>query len=585
MKGRQRAKPFASVLVLAMWLAVPDAMRASWGQDLSGLKAYSQSQKPFAAPEFLNSPADDADSKAVDPFPCNVGSGGDRMLLNELRISGNALVPASEFAAVKACYQGQYVSTEDLARARDTITDIYISKYRMISSGAVLAPVQPDLPRGVVDIQIIEGRVGEVRIDRTDQAGLDRVSDSYVLDRFGVQPGDPVVLSVFEDRFRRLLDDPALKQINAELLPGATQGEAVVAIKAKQAAPFRIQFEVANDRSPSVGGERGSVELLARNAFVSGDVFVIEAGRTAGALDGRISYAMPLTASGLNLEFDLDASKSELVEEPVNELDILSESVSSSLKLAFPVLRENTPEMSLNLRVSGGLNFEFGKTSLGGAPFSFSPGANNGRTEYWSSVLGAELTDRRPDSVFAMSLGVEYGLKANLPLVTGVNTPAEDFFLVTAQAQYVRKLDDDGLSLILRASGQWADEPLFVSDKFSAGGLGSVRGYRRNAALGDFGVAGTVEIDWPAVETGLGQPGRKDLRLFVFSDVAHLWDNDANGVEQARLWGAGGGIEWTPEDYVTLRLTYGEAIDRVDLTAKETLQDKGVYFQLTLRPE
>ena len=139
--------------------------------------------------------------------------------------------------------------------------------------------------------------------------------------------------------------------------------------------------------------------------------------------------------------------------------------------------------------------------------------------------------------------------------------------------------------MLFRADGQYTDGPLFVPDRFSAGGLDSVRGYRKNRALADFGLTVSAELQRPLFATGISDtPGSKDVSVFAFLDAAHFWNAGPTPPDINRLSGIGGGIAWTPTDWASTRLTFAKALNELPAPAEEDLQDQGIYFQISLRP-
>jgi hemolysin activation/secretion protein len=356
-------------------------------------------------------------------------------------------------------------------------------------------------------------------------------------------------------------------------------------LKVREADRFTLQANLANERSPSVGGDRASLEAFLRNALYDGDLLKGEVGATQGTWDASVAYSLPLSADGLLLSTAIDYSHAKAIEEPVNDLDILSESLSVSTGISYPVFRDNGSDIAQKLVLSTSLNFQHSETFLGGIPFPFSPGSVDGTTQYLSAVAGAQYTIRSPETVLALGADIKLGLAALEDDIVTPATPRTNFWLAAARAQLVHRLDDNGLQLVLRADGQYTDGPLFVPDRFSAGGLDSVRGYRKNRALADFGLTASAELQRPLFATGLvSGPERKDISVFAFIDAAHFWSAGPTPPEVPRLTGAGGGIAWSPADWLSARVTLAEPLNDLRKPASEDLQDKAAYFQLTVRP-
>jgi hemolysin activation/secretion protein len=101
--------------------------------------------------------------------------------------------------------------------------------------------------------------------------------------------------------------------------------------------------------------------------------------------------------------------------------------------------------------------------------------------------------------------------------------------------------------------GQVASGPLINNEQFAGGGLGSVRGYLEATALGDYGVAGTLEFRSPTLIGGgeNDHPGRTpddEWRFHAFVDAAMLGIYDALPGQESRTrlasMGLGSRLRW-----------------------------------------
>ena len=79
--------------------------------------------------------------------------------------------------------------------------------------------------------------------------------------------------------------------------------------------------------------------------------------------------------------------------------------------------------------------------------------------------------------------------------------------------------------MLARLSSQVSNEPLISNEQFAIGGVDTVRGYSESCALGDQGVAGTLELRTPPLTKYLTlQPGT--LFGHVFLDSGHVIISD-----------------------------------------------------------
>ena len=98
-----------------------------------------------------------------------------RVLIRDIRITGNTVVPGAELDRIAEPYKGRQLSFADLERLRDQLTLAYIQR-GYVSSGAVI----PDqtVRDGVVEIRIVEGTLGAV-----DAKTEGRLRQGYIASR------------------------------------------------------------------------------------------------------------------------------------------------------------------------------------------------------------------------------------------------------------------------------------------------------------------------------------------------------------------------------------------------------------------
>jgi hemolysin activation/secretion protein len=107
-----------------------------------------------------------------------------------------------------------------------------------------------------------------------------------------------------------------------------------------------------------------------------------------------------------------------------------------------------------------------------------------------------------------------------------------------------------GFQVFAKLQGQAADKPLVNSEQFSAGGLGTVRGYLESEELGDNGIAESLEFRTPSLGDFLGK-AVDDWRFYVFGDAAQLTIDDAlpRQQEKFKLASVGAGTRVKLQDH------------------------------------
>ena len=223
-------------------------------------------------------------------------------------------------------------------------------------------------------------------------------------------------------------------------------------------------------------------------------------------------------------------------------------------------------------------------TFLLGTPFSFSPGVQNGVSKVTVLRLRQSWTDRSRDQVVALRSTFNFGLPTLGATVNPAPLPDTRFFDWLGQAQYARRLRDDGTELLLRGDLQLSRNPLLPIEQFAVGGMDSVRGYRQNLLVRDAGLDASIELRvpiWqppsPTESIDLGP-----VTLAPFVDYGRSWNVDQPTPSLQFIASIGIGLLWDPVPWVHAAAYYGHALKREAPQPSSNLQDKGIYFRLTI---
>ncbi len=461
---------------------------------------------------------------------------------------------------------------------------------------------------GVLHLELIFGRLtdpgdgGLVGVS-WGAGGARGLTPDYVTDR--MRPVGDVPLNAFsvERAFRLLSESPAIATVRADLRPGARAGEATLALTVDPAERTDLYFNFANSRSPAVGGQRGAIGGSIRNLIMAGDLASAEAGITAGQPDASASYQLPVLGTRTTLILRGGYNRASVVDRPLLPLDISArdwnvEGGLNQLLVAEPLTPRPTGGWRAARSISVGWRLAHRETQtfLLGQPFSFAPGAVNGRSDYTALRLVADWVERGISQVTALSLTLTQGLAGSRVMPTNAadaadllrRVPKTDFRAALIQASHARRLTGKGLELRLRVTGQWADGLLYSGERLAVGGEFTVRGYRETLALVDRGVVGSVELYQPVSLSGRGASANGvNLAAFgvsVFVDGAILSNALDPQPQPSELASVGASLAWIPSDAFTARVGYAHALIEARQVGSRDLQDRGVQFRLTFHP-
>ncbi len=502
---------------------------------------------------------------------------GPRIIVGEFRFVGNTVFSDQELSEIAAPYVARPISAEELEALRTQLSFYYIER-GYVNSG-VLIPDQK-LRDGTLLFQIVEGRLSEIRLE-----GTGHLAPDYLKRRLALGAGPPLNVNELQERFQLLLQDPLIDKLTGRLGPGVERGDATLDIDVKRARPYALRLAFDNHRPSSTGAENVEVEGLVRNLTGWGDSIGGKLRRSEGATDGSGYASIPISVHDTRLHFTATVSESSVIEEPLDDLDIESETWSVELGIRYPVYRMALQEFALDLTFARRRS----KTFLLGRPFPFSPGTKDGRSDVTVLRFTQEWTDRSADQVVALRSTFNKGFKA-LGATSNKDAPDGRFFAWLGQAQWVRRIGSKGVQVILRADAQLTGDRLLPLEQFSVGGANSVRGYRENELVRDNGIVASIEGRFPLLDLSIpgtqakSQAYQGKLVLALFADAGSSWNTEGSPDDsREEIYSIGAGLRWNPTRWLDAAIYYGYALK--ELRDKgDDLQDRGIHFELNLRP-
>jgi hemolysin activation/secretion protein len=500
-----------------------------------------------------------------------------RVFAKKIQVTGSTVLPRQEIDQLVAPYENRLVTTEDLEELRRQITLAYLDK-GYPNSGAVI----PDqaVADGTILIQVIEGRLSEVRVQ-----GTTWFRPSYFRDRIELSAGPPFNMNPLRDRLQVLLQDDRVERLNAELKPGAVPGEAILEVAVEETNPFRAFVEYNNYLNPTVGENQLRGTIAHRNLTGHGDVLSASFGASAQASPYKVgvfpnfdaSYAIPLNKydttffAGYRL-FDFD-----VVEDPFRPLDIKSETQIFTLSLRQPVYRTLNDEVAV--AIVG--EYEQNANTLLGAPFDFVAGMQNGFGNVAALRFIQEWTHRTLLSVFSVRSRFSTGLDVLGATVNAAPGSADGQFVSwLGQAEWLKRFESTRIELLNFMNIQLANDRLFPLEQMAVGGRYSVRGYREVTLLRDNGFIYQFETRFPVWSSSEGFPY---VQFCPFADVGQSWNAKGLSGSPQTLASVGAGLRFNIATMANLNIYWGRRLVTSNVAnPHNSLQDEGVHMQFVL---
>ncbi|MBF0567441.1 MAG: ShlB/FhaC/HecB family hemolysin secretion/activation protein [Nitrospirae bacterium] len=484
--------------------------------------------------------------------------------VNKITIKGNTILKDDELSVITNNYIGREISYMELEQLRRALTECYI-KHGFINSGVVI----PDqkVENGELVLSAIEGKLTEIEVE-----GNKSFSADYIRKKLRYYSGTYLNVNELQQGLQIMLQNPMIQRLNAELIPGLRAGEGTLKVKVQESQPLTLIVEGSNDHSPSIGSYGGDVFAAYRNLTGHGDIIRGSFTYTQGLMDGMAEYAIPLSVDDTTLKLNYRQNETIVIEDPFKNLDIKSRVKSLGVTLSRPFYKTTATEFTLGVTS----DLRFSETFLLGRSFSFTEGISDGRTNIFVLRFFQEWSQRSQTRVIAARCTISVGVDAFNSTMTE-SGPDGKFLAWLGQVQWIERLFGTLNQLVVRTDAQYSKDPLLPLEKFSIGGMDSVRGYRNNVLVRDNGIFSSLEFRIPIYGSG----SRPDIvQLVPFFDYGYSWNTKSVTPAPKAISGTGLGIKWAITDKILFQIYGAHPFRNVSVNNKD-LQDRSVYFKLT----
>ncbi|MBU3695033.1 MAG: ShlB/FhaC/HecB family hemolysin secretion/activation protein [Rhodocyclaceae bacterium] len=433
-----------------------------------------------------------------------------------------------------------------------------------VNSGYRLA--EPAYAGGVLRLQRIAGRISRVQL-----GGQERLRPAYVTSRL-TRTGETFNTLVLAERFRKLLNDPLFRRVDASIIPDVTPGEAVLDLAIERNRAWNFSLETGNQRPRSIGEYAATARASVANLSGWGDTLGIALSNPID--DGRgarvqVGWQVPLRAGGPSLNLAYDEGSASVIEPSVARLDITSRIQSVETGLSQVLLD------TANQRLAASVAYltRHNRTQLLGEDFAFQPGEPDSGTRVHDVRLQAEYARRSETALLLARASLIIGSNNIRPVPFPTAPLADDHHRVLLlQGQYARTLGESGLRGVARATLQRTPDRLVPLERIAVGGGATVRGFLENTLVRDEATIVNLELEWPLVKQDT-----RNLTLIPFIDYGEARNQ---GEASASLASAGlaGRLTWGG---ARLELAWGHRLREPDgYHPGGGAQAQGIHFNL-----
>jgi len=405
-----------------------------------------------------------------------------RIAVSAIRVSGSSAFTSAELEALVANLIGGEHTLAELYQGAARITAYYRERGYVIARAYL--PAQ-DIQGGVVVIAVVEGRIGEQRINNQSRLSDERAS-GYLS---GIKRGDALHAAPVERALLLLNDTPGVGGARATLQPGASVGTSDLVVEIDPSAPYVARVELDNFGNRYTGEHRLGAALALNSPLKMGDQFTVRALASDQDLSyARIAYQIPVGSSGLRLGAAYFDTRYRLGKE-FAALQAYGTATSGSLFAVYPFIRSQTGNLSATLTLE---DKKLGDRT--DAPVTVVDKhiqlASLGLAGNYQDALGGAGMTSFDLSLVAGRLGMDAGSLAADALTARSNG---GYTRLAYNFNRLQRLTDN-VSLSISLSGQQAGKNLNSSEKFFLGGANGVRAYPQGEGNGDQGWLATLEL-------------------------------------------------------------------------------------------
>ncbi|MFM0202534.1 ShlB/FhaC/HecB family hemolysin secretion/activation protein [Paraburkholderia fungorum] len=492
---------------------------------------------------------------------------GATFLLKGITLKGNDTIPADVLLAPVQDKIGTSIGFADLEAIAARITKVYRDRGYLLAQ--VVIPPQ-DVSSGNVELSVLEGRVGHVRLDVA--AGTPIREDLLRARVAQIPVGVPLQQHELERTMLLLSDLPGI-QVSSAIEAGEEPGTVDLTINVTPAKRWTFALDVDNFGADSSGTWRLGALARLNSPFMIGDNLDLRllGSERGDTLYGRIGYEAPINAQGTRVGVAVSRLNYALGKEFAS-LDAQGEATVVDLTLTHPLVRTRSQSLL------GRVNFEYRDLidNIGVVdahnPRSMVEGSLGLSYESRDAIFGGGFNSADVELLIG-SLHFRNAAAEQLDASSfGRNTQGNEL-RATFFANRLNALTDR-LSVFAGVSGQWAATTLDSSSRFLLGGPHAVRAYSPSEALVDKGFVATLEGRY-AIDSR--------ATVFSFFDFGTGWYN-ANprpnqGPNVITRSGAGLGAFWAAPGGFSLQGTVAWRTTGSDTTGNDKVPR--FYMQLT----
>lgn len=500
--------------------------------------------------------------------------------IRAFQVDGNTLLTQPQIDAALIPLRGANKTFDDLNQAVAALSTAYL---KAGYPAVVVDLPEQDITEGKIRINVVEGRVGKIRVVGNKALNTDRILASLPLLKEGNRPKVKDI-----DHAVQFANLVGARQLGVAFQPGDARGDLTARINVNEvpAAQGFVTFD--NSGESSTGYFRVGLGWQTARLANSDHMFVGQVLTSPTEPDqvGVLSLGYRLPIYSQRLLADLTAAYSNVDAGTTNTLQGPLTFSGSGTILGFKLTRPQFLADGASRQYSLGVDWrDYDNECALGAFGAAGCGSSGADVSLLPLTLGISQRANLRGHV------VQGGMRLTTNLGAGPHGDSADlqtartgarlhYRILRANAGVTRPIFSDWL-VNLRGSLQYSPDALVSSEQFRIAGSGAVRGYEESSIANDKGAYFNLELHTPQREAPFGWKDAK-LRGLVFLDAGrvsrnHILPADTPDTRRASLAGLGAGIRLNYRKNWNLDFDWGFALKDA---GTQSAGDNNVYLRL-----
>ena len=491
--------------------------------------------------------------------------------IENIEVTPSQILTVSEIEDIVDDYKETNVKIEQLKEIVDRINRLYLDK-GYVTARAFLP--QQTIENGVVKIELLEGKVGNIAIINNK-----RTKRKYIKDRLGLKQGEIFNIRKYEEDlmiFNRYNDGV---ELTTTLSPGEAElGTTDILVNTHERFPFHLTALMDNAGRSTIGKYRGGLMLQHDSLLGYRDKFTAGAYANKYSVTPFVDYNIPVNKKDGRIGFSFSSSNSKIGHGPYKMFNIHSRSLNYSLYYTQPIYRKPWTELSSTTSIN-----------------------------YKKAATSFDHTDLYRDNITSLQTGLNFRYDTARGIWYLNQNASYAFPIFDRDSNYLKieggllRLHDFGYGFIgtLRGNYQVIPNKRVVPyvDQFMAGGAATVRGYSEGLLIGRTGYLVSAELQFPLGPRTIKSKDKSKqipfsgsfLKGFAFADHAGVFPYKGTGKgsegydQNDFLMSIGCGIKINLPKDIAIRLSWG--IPLMNNNHEETNKRGRFHFELSLTPD